>query len=224
MMARLQRSFPRMTTLDHRIAQFENMAQADPANDMAHFSLGNAYIQAERWLDAATSLQRCIELNPDMSKAFQLAGESLLKAGQEDDAARLLEQGYEVAAARGDVMPRDAIATLLSSIGREPPSVNVEAANPSTESSGAAAFTCQRTGRAGTQLPEPPFRGRLGEWIQQHMSAETWHEWIGQGTKVINELRLDFSRDEDQAAYEQHMCEYLGIDEALHEQLTSAGT
>ena len=35
-----------MTDLEQRIAQFENMAQADPDNEMAHFSLGNAYLQA----------------------------------------------------------------------------------------------------------------------------------------------------------------------------------
>lgn len=35
-----------------RIAQFENMVQADPENDMAHFSLGSAYAQAERHADA----------------------------------------------------------------------------------------------------------------------------------------------------------------------------
>ena len=35
-----------MTNVDDRIAQFERMAAEDPDNDMAHFSLGNAYLQA----------------------------------------------------------------------------------------------------------------------------------------------------------------------------------
>ena len=35
-----------------RIAQFENMCQADPDNDMAHFSLGGAYAQDGRHEDA----------------------------------------------------------------------------------------------------------------------------------------------------------------------------
>ena len=34
--------------LAQRIAQFENMAHADPDNEMAHFSLGGAYAQACR--------------------------------------------------------------------------------------------------------------------------------------------------------------------------------
>ena len=59
-------------------------------------------------------------------------------------------------------------------------------------------FVCLRTGRPGTKLDKPPFRGRLGQWIFENISAETWKDWIGQGTKVINELRLDFSRERDQ--------------------------
>ncbi|MHC4908274.1 MAG: Fe(2+)-trafficking protein, partial [Planctomycetota bacterium] len=52
-----------------------------------------------------------------------------------------------------------------------------------------------------------------GAWIRENISAETWHDWIGQGTKVINELRLDLSREEDQHVFDQQMYEFLGIDE-----------
>jgi hypothetical protein len=36
-----------MTMTADRIAQFEKMAREDATNDMAHFSLGNAYLQGE---------------------------------------------------------------------------------------------------------------------------------------------------------------------------------
>ena len=88
---------------------------------------------------------------------------------------------------------------------------DVAAAAEKRRTSGA--FICQRTSRPGSQLPDPPMRGPLGKWIYEHISAETWQEWIGQGTKVINEMRLDFSREEDQRTYDQYMCEYLGITE-----------
>ncbi|MHC4809157.1 MAG: Fe(2+)-trafficking protein, partial [Planctomycetota bacterium] len=70
---------------------------------------------------------------------------------------------------------------------------------------------CASTGRPGTQLEEPPLPGAIGQWILEHVSAETWRDWVDQGTKVINELRLDFSKDADQATYEQHMVEFLGV-------------
>lgn len=205
-------------SIDDRITQFENMAQADPDNDMAHFSLGSAYLQGGRAPEAARSLLRCIELNPDMSKAYELAGKALVDAGWTDQAIDTLTTGFSVAASKGDLMPRDAIAEQLRGLGQEPPALTAADEAKAVELSGA--FVCSRSGRPGTQLPDPPMRGPLGEWIHANISQETWQAWIGQGTKVINELRLDFSRDADQTAFEQHMCEYLGIDPELHAQLT----
>ncbi len=210
-----------MTDLNERIAQFEHMAREDPDNDMAHFSLGSAYFQAGRHAEAAKSLRRCLELNNEMSKAYQLAGEALIECGDEAAAAGLLTAGYEVAARKGDVMPKNAMGELLARIGREPPQLGADVEAEASQLKESGAFVCQRTGRKGTQLPDPPMRGALGQWIYENISAETWHEWVGQGTKVINELRLDFSREEDQHVYDTHMCEYLGIDDALYEQLTA---
>ena len=71
-------------------------------------------------------------------------------------------------------------------------------------------------------MAAPPFRGPVGQWIFEHISAETFREWIGQGTKVINELRLDLSRDQDAETYDRYMREYLGIDDELLAQLRGA--
>ncbi len=208
-----------MTNLDERIAQFEHMAAADPDNEMAHFSLGSAYLEAGRSAEAARSLERCIELNPEMRKAYQLAGEAMIKAGWADRAVEVLSRGYEVAASKGDMKPRDAIVELLDNLGRKPPQLSSEAQAAAEELAASGTFICSRTGRPGSQLPQPPMRGPIGEWIRENISAETWHAWIDQGTKVINELRLDFSREEDQEAYDRHMWDFLGIDEALHEKV-----
>ena len=197
-----------------RIAQFEKMTAADPTNEMAHFSLGNAYLQAGRFAEAAGSLERCVGINGEMSKAYQLGGEAMIKAGWEDKAVAFLEKGYAIAGTKGDRMPQMAIAKLLESIGRRPP-VLAEEAETAERLRAAGAFVCRRTGRPGTRLEHPPFRGPLGAWVQANVSAETWRQWIGQGTKVINELRLDFTRDRDQEVYDQHMREYLGIDDEV---------
>lgn len=208
-----------MTSTTDRITQFENMAKEDPDNDMAHFSLGNAYLQAGRPQEAAVSLQACIQINPDMSKAYQLAGQALIETDEKEAAAKVLKRGYETASSRGDVMPRDAIAQLLESIGQALPEVAIAEVTDQTDDV-TGDFTCKATGRRTKQLPEPPMRGKLGQWIYDNIGEETWKQWIAQGTKVINELRLDFSRVEDQKVYDQYMCEFLGIDEELHGKLT----
>lgn len=197
--------------IEQRIAQFEKMALEDPENDMAHFSLGGVYNQAGRFAEAAASYQRCIAINPSMSKAYQLAGAALMACGREDEAAEVLTRGYTAAAERGDLMPKKAIAELLQRLGRPIPEVRATASGAATAS---GSFVCRRTGRPGTRMNRPPFRGPLGEWIAANISRETWEAWIAQGTKVINELRLDLSRDEDAATYDQHMREFLGIDKS----------
>jgi len=201
--------------LDQRIAQFENMTAADPDNDMAHFSLGNAYLQGGRSGEAAERFERVIELNPDMSKAYQLAGQAMIDAGWEDKAVDVLERGWRIAATRGDLMVRDGIADKLQSIGRPVPTLSSDDEAEAERLAASGSFICRRTGRPGHPLDAPPFRGPVGEWIGANISAETWRDWIGQGTKVINELRLDFSRDEDQETYDRHMREFLGIDDDL---------
>lgn len=196
--------------LDQRIAQFENMAQADPDNEMAHFSLASAYTQAERFKDAAESYIACTKANGDMSKAFQLAAENLVKAGDAERAKAVLLEGYDVAAKKGDLLPKRAMAELMTELGVEIP--KVEGEDTTVEKLVASgAFLCSQSGRPGNQLEAPPFKGAVGEWIHQNISAETWKEWIGQGTKVINELRLDLSKDEDSETYDRYMHEFLGV-------------
>lgn len=207
------------TAASDRIAQFEKMAREDPTNDMAHFSLGNAYLQAGRAAEAAKAFENAVAVNPGMSKAYQLAGDAMIKAGWTDKAVAVLTKGYEVAASRGDRMPQQAIADLLRSVGREPPQSAEPAKAAAEQLKASGAFICRRTGRPGTKLSAPPFRGLLGQWIFENISAETWRTWIGQGTKVINELRLDLSRDQDQETYDLHMREFLGVDDELHQQI-----
>jgi Fe-S cluster biosynthesis and repair protein YggX len=214
--------------LNARIAQFENMAQADPSNEMAHFSLGTAYAQAGRPADAAESYLKAVALMPDMSKAYQLAGENLVKAGQGERAKSVLLQGYIIAAQKGDLMPKNAMAALLKSLGETPPEVEATKKSVSLLGGGGAGggaphqgpvpegmIVCAKTGRLGTRMARAPFRGPVGGWIAANISKETFFQgWVPQGTKVINELRLDLSREKDQEMYDQHMREYLGLDEA----------
>lgn len=203
--------------LETRIAQFENMCREDPDNDMAHFSLAGAYAQAGRHADAAASYIRCIELNPDMSKAYQLAGQALIDASRGEDAAELLTTGYRSAAERGDRMPMLAMGEMLETLGAPVP--EVAARKPTAAEEAQGDFVCQRTGKRGHQLPRPPFKGAIGQWIYENISQETWNAWIGQGTKVINELRLDLSQDKDAELYDQHMHEFLGLDESMLESM-----
>ena len=207
--------------ITQKIAQFETMVrpEADPNNDMAWFSLGGAYAQAGRHADAASAYLRCVELNPGMSKAWQLAGRALIDAGQPERAAEVLTRGHAEAGKRGDRMPRQAMGEMLKSLGRPVPEDPQAAPASASAGTPGGGFVCGRTGRPGTKMSRPPFKGPVGAWIFENISEETWQDWIRQGTKVINEMRLDLSRDEHSEIYDQQMREYLGIDEELLQKL-----
>lgn len=207
-----------MEAIQRRIAQFETMVrpEADPNNDMAWFSLGGAYGQAGRHADAANAYLRCVEINPAFTKAFQMAGQALVDAGEQDKAGEVLTRGFTEASKRGDRMPAKGMAELLTKLGVPVP--QVASATPAAEAP-TGTFMCKRTGRPGNQLTRPPMRGPLGRWIFENISAQTWDEWIRQGTKVINELRLDLSRDDDADKYDRFMREYLGIDDEMYEMM-----
>ena len=235
-----------MSDLEKRIAQFQNMAQADPDNEMAHFSLAGALAQAQRYAESAAAYERCTELAPTMSRAYQLAAENFLKVGQKDRATQLALRGYTIAAERGDLRPKNALADMLTTqLGKDLPAVHGKSGGAAGGGGmrdvdllgGAAAgkkepaysgplaegmIVDAKTGRPGRKMPRPPFRGPVGEWIQQHITQETFNAWIAQGTKVINELRLDMSRDQDADVYDQHMREYLGLDDETYRRLTNA--
>ncbi len=203
--------------LQKRIAQWEKMAEADPANSMGWFSLGNAYKDAEMAEPAARALRKAIELDKSLSRAYQLLAQVLIKQEINDQAGDILTRGYVVAAKQGDVMPQRAMGSLLEKLGLPIPeikSTEVEAPAPVGEN----AIKDRRTGKVGTRMGDQPMRGPVGKFIKDHYSQETWREWIAMGTKVINELRLDFSRVDHQQTYEKNMLEWLGIsDEEIQE-------
>jgi Fe-S cluster biosynthesis and repair protein YggX len=192
-----------MSDVNDRIERFENMATADPTNDMAHFSLGSAYLDASQFAKAAASFQTCVELNADMTRAMELGGSALMQAGNSSEAETLLRKGYMQASSRGEMKVKDGIETILKAANLPIPEMETGGATKSV---------------GGKPLEQAPLPGVIGNWIAENIKTDAWEGWMAQGTKVINELRLDFSREEDQKVYEDYMAEFLSIPKEIIEQ------
>jgi Fe-S cluster biosynthesis and repair protein YggX len=198
-----------------RIAQFRKMATEDPDNDLGHFRLGQLLMEDNQLAEAAKSFERTAEINPHFSKVYQLLGECLIKLGQPDRAVEVLTNGWKIADERGDKMPRDAMGTLLQSLGApvpQPQAAVVEDRGPDT------GFRCQRPGcmegKRARQLPAPPIPDELGQKVYERICSACWRIWFPDlSTKVINELRLDLSSEFGQKEYDRHMCEFFGFEE-----------
>jgi Fe-S cluster biosynthesis and repair protein YggX len=191
-----------------RLEQFKKMAEADPNNELGHFSLGRAYLDAGMEADAIASLTRTLELNPNISKAYQLLAQAQLQSGQQKEAIATLTKGADIANSRGDLMPRNEMTRMLGELGAPVPAY--EKAQPE-QAVGEGQILCKRCGRVMPKMASAPFRNEQGKLIHENICAECWREWIPTGTKVINELRLPLNDPQASKVYDQHMLEFLNL-------------
>ncbi len=201
---------------DKRIEQFEKMAHDDPGNELGHFSLGKAYIEAGRHEEAAASLKRALDLNPNLSKAYELLGGALERIGQRETAVEVLTRGVRIADERGDRKPRDAMADMLRGFGAPVPALkqpDAAAAIAAPAGEAEVGFRCRRCGRPDGKHDKPPFKGELGRKVHQTVCKPCFREWVAMGTKVINELGLVMADPKAQETYDQYMIEFLQLEE-----------
>ena len=174
---------------DGKIERFKALTEADPTNELGFFSLGRAYIDAGQPAEAIPALQRVLVLNPGFSKAYALLGSAQKATGDEKGAVATLTNGYRVAHEKGDLMPRNDMAMLLKEMGAAVPEIKVE--ELSAEDSSSGKIKCTRCGRIAPKMPERPCWGGVGGQIHNSVCGACFRVWIGQGTKVINELRVE---------------------------------
>jgi tetratricopeptide (TPR) repeat protein len=202
-----------MSQLQERIDQFRKMAHDDPDNELGHFRLGQLLMEAGQYDEAIQSFRRTLELEPQFSKVYQLLGTCLMKQQRMEEAIRVLQEGFRVADERGDNMPRDEMAKLLGQVGAEVPQGKQKEAAVGQ----GGGFRCQRpgcyAGARARQLPKPPMNDETGRRIYESVCADCWNDWLRNfSIKVINEMRLDLSREEHQELYDRYMCEFLGLE------------
>jgi Fe-S cluster biosynthesis and repair protein YggX len=184
------------------------MAEADPDNEVGHFSLGRAYLDAQMNHEAAESFRRVIALNPNLSKVYQLLATALLRERQNDQAIAQLTIGVGVADERGEFMPRNEMLQMLKDLGAPLPEIKGAAQNQVV---GEGQVLCNRCGKVGPRMAKPPFSNDQGKLIYEKICQPCWREWIGMGTKVINELRLPLSDPRAQKEFDRHMLEFLNL-------------
>ncbi len=208
--------------MDDRIERFRRMTEADPDNELGHYSLGKALLEAGRAAEAVEPLRRAVQLNSQHARASCHLALALKSVGDLAAAREVLEAGYRAASARGDRMPMNDMAALMRELGVEPPAVEATAGSPAGSppdaigqtapaTPGPQMLTCRRCGRTTPRMERRPFKGALGEQVWASVCQACWREWIPMGTKVINELRLDFALPEHAVTYDQHMKEFLNL-------------
>jgi tetratricopeptide (TPR) repeat protein len=192
-----------------RLEQFRKMAADDPNNELAHFSLGRAYFDAGQFSDAVASYRRTVEINPKISKVYLSLAQALVKLDQRDEAVTFLSTGVHIAHERGEMMPRNEMMKMLGDLGAPVPEF-ASTSQPAV-AVGEGQVLCKRCGNVGPKLARAPFKSAFGEEILAGTCQPCWRLAIGQGTKVINELRLPLSDPQAQKVWDQHIREFLNL-------------
>jgi predicted Zn-dependent protease len=102
-----------------RIPIFESMARDQPDNVMVWYGLASEYAKQERWSEAATALQKVVEINPDYTAAYQMLGTALLNLGNTEGAAQAWSTGIVAAERTGAWKARDHMKGLMAGIRPE---------------------------------------------------------------------------------------------------------
>lgn len=200
-----------MADANERIERFKNMADADPQNELGHFSLGRALMDAGRHAEAIDPLKRALSINPNLSKAYQMIGQCQVQLGRPNEAVATMTEGVKIADARGDVLPRNEMVELLKGLGAAVPELKGGAAGGAPVQAGEGEVLCRRCGQLKPRMDRQPFRSDFGKLIYENTCAACWREAIGMGTKVINELRLDLSDPRAQKVWDQNIREFLNL-------------
>jgi Flp pilus assembly protein TadD len=103
-----------MTAPDERLAALRALAEAQPEEAMVWYGLANEYLKLANWEEAAASLRRVVELNPDYTSAYQMLGTALVNLDRREEARRAWTTGIEVANRTGAWKARQHMEGLLA--------------------------------------------------------------------------------------------------------------
>ena len=85
------------------IASLEKLLDGPRDGALLRYSLGNEYLKAGDFAQAASRLREAVERDTGYSAAWKLLGRALSESAQPAEALAAYEQGIAVAEARGDI-------------------------------------------------------------------------------------------------------------------------
>lgn len=68
---------------------------------------------------------------------------------------------------------------------------------------------CQKYQQELPGLSSPPLPGEFGQKVFEGISQKAWEEWMGEQTKIINELNLKVFEPQAQQTLQEHAQKFL---------------
>jgi folate-binding protein YgfZ len=102
--------------LRERIAMFQEALKFNPEDPLGNFGLGSAHLELQEYAQAIEPFQKTLKSQPKHSVGYASLAKCLDATGQTEQARTILEQGIEVAAAKGDLMPLKTMQAHLQAL------------------------------------------------------------------------------------------------------------
>ncbi len=102
---------------EEAIQKFKAVVKASPEDELARFSLGNAYWGAGRYREAAEHLAKALSLKSDWMAAAILLGKCYIALGEKEEAKAAFQKALTLAICQCHEGPREELEALLKEIG-----------------------------------------------------------------------------------------------------------
>lgn len=104
-----------------KIEALRKVLALDPADEVAWFGLGKAYMGDGNFQSASEALEHCVAVKPAYSAAYYALAECLHKLGKVDRCREVCDQGITVSTRNGDAMVTKNLQSLKQLLDQATP-------------------------------------------------------------------------------------------------------
>ena len=96
-----------------RIQALTEILSHDPANAFARYGLALEYSNSGQAEEAIEEFKKLLSAHPDYTAGYFMSAQTLAKTGRHNDAVKMLREGIQVAAKKGDSHAQSEMQSML---------------------------------------------------------------------------------------------------------------
>ncbi|MBI4431121.1 MAG: tetratricopeptide repeat protein [Candidatus Omnitrophica bacterium] len=103
-------------TIQERVERYKKVIELAPDDVLGYFSLGSAYLESSRWIEAERTFRQALAIDPAHSSSYLGLGQALQEQKKVREAVEVFEKGIPVAEKLGDMIPFKKMSARLREI------------------------------------------------------------------------------------------------------------
>jgi|SRR3954451_474749 Tfp pilus assembly protein PilF len=99
-----------------RLSMLQGVLAQNPSDPFARYGLAMEHVNRGDTATALAEFAKLLELNPEYTPGYQMAAQTLIKEGRDEDARKMLENGISCAMRSGNQHARSEMEALLDDL------------------------------------------------------------------------------------------------------------